>query len=182
MLLVLALLGWVPSCLHVRAQAVSHDEPPPVDEQLVLDVVRLTAHEAGLDSLGDADGIYAVLVNGAAARGLGTHAFARTHSPRFFRGTSARPWALALTLDCARPRGFTASWDLPRGERLSRHDACVALVEHVRAIVAAPPICRAETWGSLEHDYARLRARGVCFVMDDCGSGALNGFSHGCAR
>lgn len=144
------------------------------DDAIVLDVVRLTAHEAGVDSPADADGIYAAIVNGAAAHGLTPHAYARAHSRRFFRGTSARPWALALGLDCDRPAGFPARWSRYR-------PACLALVAHVRAIVGSPPVCLAETWGDAR-DHERARARGVCLRIVSCAPGARNLFSLPCGR
>lgn len=127
-------------CAYALLRACMVPQPAGAQaDTLVEDVVGLTMHEAD-GNLPDADGIYAALVNGAARRGLSTHAFARLHSRRFFAGTTARPWARALRLDCARPRGYPGAWS-------RRRDACVALVEHVRAIVHAPPRVRGDDMG-----------------------------------
>ena len=169
--LLVALLGYalmLPTCATARAQA---------DDALTLDVVRLAFHES-VDPYADAPGIHAVIVNGARRRGVSLRIFARTHSPRFFAGASARPWALAIGLDCARPRGYAGNWTLPRGDRPSWQTVCRATVARVRAL--REPVCEAETWGSAR-DYrsgphAAAHARDV---FCDCGAGARNLFSRG---
>lgn len=139
------------------------------DDTLVRDVVQLAHHES-VDPLADAPGIHAVLVNGAARRGMTTRAFARWHSRRFFSGHTTRPWWRALELDCARPRGLRGRWEEPRAEgQLSRRDVCLLTVALVRSLHV--PVCDAEWWGSRE-DYrggphAAAHARDV-FVT--CGS------------
>ena len=167
-LAVLAVAGIVRACYAVPVEAQASDA-------LVSDVVRLAFHES-VDPYADAPGIHAVLLNGAARRGVSPHAYARSHSPRFFAGTSARPWALAITLTCERPRGYAGSWTLPRGDRPSWQTVCLATVAHVRAL--REPACEAETWGS-HADYAggRFAAEHARDVFCDCGPGARNLFS-----
>lgn len=156
-----------------EAQDIADVMPPPVaDEQLIEDVVRLTAHEAGVDSLGDADGIYAVLITGARERSTTPSSFARAHSPRFFAGATSRRWALELDMGCERPPSFRGRWAEPRagGARsgtTSRRDACLALVAHVREVVLSIPLCDAQTWGN-RRDHERLTRRGIAYRLVVC--------------
>lgn len=164
-LCVLALLGAAPCCINR-----GHAQPPPVDDATLLDLVRITAHESGLDSPGDVAGIWAVWVNGGAREHMSPRAFGHAYSHRFFaapRGINA--WTAAIDLDCSRPRGFALRWDLARpSEQISRRDACTVLVAAAREAISHPPICDATDWGNAA-DHARARALGRHFVMVQCG-------------
>lgn len=165
---------------------------PIVSDDVARDLLRLVAHEAGLDSPADADGIWAVWVRGAEREQMSIPAFARAYSRRAFAGTDREinQWAMELELDCSRPPSFRLPWAEPRRQpRHHRHDdaragvvlpprrdACLALVEHVRAVVAAPVTCEADDWGSAA-DYRARRDRGVHDVMVVCAPGARNLFS-----
>lgn len=136
------------------------------DERTAWAVVVVTTHEAGLDSLADADGIHAALVHGAERHGMSPHAFARAYSPRLFGGVTSRSWVLGMRLDCRRPRDFRLPWSAPRGGMPSRRDACTALVAHVRELVAAGPRCDADDWSA---PWVEL---GSWLVPVDCGDTA----------
>lgn len=118
------------------------------DDAFARVVVQVTAHEAGLDSLADADGIHATLVHGAERHGMTPVAFAHAYSPRLFRGTTARPWVLGLRLDCRRPSGYPLPWTALGARTVSRRDACLALAAHARELVAGAPRCDAEDWSA----------------------------------
>lgn len=142
-------------------------------ERTLLDVV---VHEGGVDAIGDVEGIYAVIVRGAARQHISPVAFAHRYSPRLFGGRTDRPWAARLDVSCARPRGFAGRWEQARAEGvISRRDACLVLVERIRQVIAAPPTCDADDWGDFA-DHERARALGRRFVMVDCGD-ARNLFS-----
>lgn len=151
------------------------------DDALVRDVVQLAFHES-TDPLADAPGIHAVVVNGAARRGMSTHAFARWHSRRFFAGQTARPWWRELALDCSRPRGYRGRWEEPAREgALSLRDTCVVTVALVRSL--REPVCDAVWWGSRE-DYsggphAEAHRRDVFVACAVGGRAPRNLFSRG---
>jgi hypothetical protein len=127
-------------------------------------------HEAGWDSPDDCTGIYAVLRRTAERRGLSFLAALRSYSPRFFAGTSVRPWARLLTDSEAPPRGLASSWRRPRVEgALSRRDAFAAILAHCRRIFGRPTMCPADDWGTArDHERARLAGRRFRFVQ--CGT------------
>lgn len=128
-----------------------------------------------------ARGIYAVLHRTAERRHVSFVRALRSYSPRFFAGTSARPWARLLTDSETPPAGFSTTWRRPRAEgALSRRDAFAAILERCRAIVAAPPVCAADDWGNAR-DHERARAAGRRFRFVACGDTA-NLFSHRLGR
>jgi hypothetical protein len=168
------------TCTNAHAQDISHAQPPPVDETVLRDFVRIAAHESGLDSPGDLPGIWAVWVNGGRREHMSPLAFGHAYSRRFFGGTdrTINRWTSGLELDCARPPGFTLRWDRARpNEQISRRDACLLLVAAAREVIAAPPVCDATDWGNAA-DHERARRLGRHFVMVTCGDApARNLFS-----
>lgn len=140
------LAAWLLLVLGISLRTCGADAQ---DDALVRAVVMLTAHEAGLDALADADGIHATLVHGGERHGMTPTAFARAYAPRMYAGTTPRAWVLALRLDCSRPRGYPLPWYQPRAEgALSRRDACTVLVAHVRELVSGEPVCAADDWAA----------------------------------
>lgn len=162
LLAALAALGMLRGCIV----------PAPVDAQSddALWLARICVHESGWDSLDDCAGIHAVLTRTAERRGVSYLTALRSYSPRFYAGTSARPWARLLADSDAPPAGLGASWRHPRGDGLlSRRDAFAVVLEHCRRIMAEPPTCAADDWGTArDHERARLAGRRFRFV--DCGS------------
>lgn len=133
-------------------------------------LLAVVVHEGGVDAVGDVAGIYAVLVRGAARQHISPVAFAHRYSPRLFGGRTDRPWAARLDTSCTRPRGFAGRWEQARAEGvISRRDACLVLVERVRQVIAAPPTCDADDWGS-DADMDRARRLGRRFEIVDCGA------------
>jgi hypothetical protein len=153
-------------CMAFRA-CVTTPVEAQADDALVL--ARVVWHEAGF-SAPDVPGVYSVLYRGAARRGISFAAMARAYSPRAHAGTTSRTWAMALTADCSRPRGYPLPWTA------ARHDACVALIEAARVAVSAGPVCECDQWASRD-DFRRAVAAGRRFRMVDCGPGARNLFA-----
>lgn len=163
---------------HCGARAQERDELHVHDDTL-RDLVRITAHEAGLDSPADADGIWSVWVRGAEREGMSIDAFAHAYSRRAFAGTdrAINQWAMELELDCGAPPSLHLPWDRVRaGGEQPRRDACLALVAHAREVVSSPLVCEADDWGNAR-DYERRRRLGYPTVMVSCAPGARNLFS-----
>jgi len=168
----------VPAVLATLARGQERDELQVPDDTL-RDLVRIGAHEAGLDSPADLDGIWAVWVRGAEREEMSIDAFARAYSRRAFAGTdrAINQWAMELELDCGAPPSLHLPWDRARvGGEQPRRDACLALVAHAREVVSSPLVCEADDWGSAA-DFRLMRARGGHPVMVACGPGARNLFS-----
>lgn len=160
----IGLAAWLAahSCAgHAHAQS---------DDRFALALTQVTVHEAGFDSLADADGIHSVIVHGARRHGMSPVAFAHAYSPRLFAGQTRRAWVLGLRLSCERPPAFVGRWVRPRVSGGSRQAACVRLVAHARELVAGEPVCAADDW------CARYHPLGTWLVATDCGD-TLNLFA-----
>lgn len=126
-----------------------------------LTIARLVVHEAGLDGIGDAPGIVAVLRNSGARVSMTPAAFARVYAPRFSRGAASRAWVYRLDAEGSDPHAGIR-WPLYR-------ERWLAILDAVRVALAAPEsACPASDWGS-RSDMARRAAQGRRFRVVSCG-------------
>ena len=133
---------------------------PREDEAVAI--ARLVVHEAGLDGIGDAPAIVAVLRNSGARVSMRPAAFARIYAPRFSRGASSRAWVYRLDAEGSDPHAGIR-WPLYR-------ERWLAILDVVRAALAADGVaCEASDWGS-RADMARRAAQGRRFRVVDCGA------------
>jgi hypothetical protein len=150
-------------------------------------LAALCVNEAGWDSPGDCWGIYAVLANIGADRGVTWQRAIRLHSSRFLAGRGRNPWTVGLRDEDAAPPGMRASWTRARAGGLpSRREAFRSLVALAFEIIRTPPVCAAMTWGSI-NDYitgrfARAHAHDVFVDCTGTATSARNRYSYTSTR
>ena len=180
-------------CFCSRSPASARSRVPShvVSDDVARDLLRLVAHEAGLDArppgrrwdLGRLGARrqreqMSIRPSPAPTRVAPSPArTARSTSGRWSSSSTARARRAPSAVGRAAPAAAPSS---PRRRAPAscspRRDACLALVEHVRAVVAAPVTCEADDWGA-PPTTARARDRGVHDVMVVCAPGARNLFS-----
>lgn len=154
-------------------------------EELLL--AQITIHEAGWDDTGDAEGIDAVLRNGAAREGISYRAFARAYSGRIWTGETSKPWVRHLTESCDAPAEWPAATvrhgvsaatgeetyvRVPHAPWRVFRARCLAVMERAREIRSGARThhCASEPhdWGgAIDHE----RAERIGLIPIDCSAG-----------
>lgn len=179
-LLVVAI--WIFGSFFSTCTAEAQRSTRATDEEILA---AITVHEAGFDSPGDLWGVFAVLANQSADRGMTWRAYLELHSPRFLAGVGRNPWAHELRDSDTPPRTrLGAGWLNPRAGGLpSRRSRFHELVALAYEVIRSQPVCGATAWGS-RADYATgtFAAYHAHDVFDDCRGGSTsptrNLFSH----
>lgn len=162
--------------------ALSADAQTARRATAVEQLARIVVHETGWDDTGDAEAIYAVLVEGGEREGVTWQRYARRYSRRLHRGEVSRRWAAELTEACTRPPSWPSVVTVRRRDgslEVRSHlrwgayrGRCVAVMVRVREVLAGERVHGCER---APHDWGgrvdRARARRLGLIEINCSRG-----------